>query len=89
MLTKTEPSSQSLQSTAASEPLAQQPEFRSVTMMGLGYIGLPTAAVIASRGFDVVGVDVNEDIVNKISSAQIHIYGIRTGWFRKSSRRVH
>lgn len=74
MLTKTEPSSQSLQSTAASKPLAQQPEFRSVTMMGLGYIGLPTAAVIASRGFDVVGVDVNEDIVNKISSAQIHIY---------------
>ena len=74
MLTKTEPSSQSLQSTAASKPLAQQPEFRSVTMMGLGYVGLPTAAVIASRGFDVVGVDVNEDIVNKISSAQIHIY---------------
>lgn len=74
MLTKTEPSLQSLQSTAASRPLAQQPEFRTVTMMGLGYIGLPTAAVIASRGMDVVGVDVNEDIVNKISSAQIHIY---------------
>ena len=74
MLTKTEPSSQSLQSPSASQPLAQQPEFRTVTMMGLGYIGLPTAAVIASRGMDVVGVDVNEDIVNKISSAQIHIY---------------
>jgi len=71
MLTKTETSSQS---PAASQPSAQQLEFRSVTMMGLGYIGLPTAAVIASRGFDVVGVDVNEDIVNKISSAQIHIY---------------
>jgi UDP-N-acetyl-D-mannosaminuronic acid dehydrogenase len=71
MLTKTESSSQSA---AASRPLAQQPEFRTVTMMGLGYIGLPTAAVIASRGFDVVGVDVNEDIVNSISSAQIHIY---------------
>jgi UDP-N-acetyl-D-mannosaminuronic acid dehydrogenase len=71
MLTKTESSSQSV---AASQPLARQPEFRSVTLMGLGYIGLPTAAVVASRGFDVVGVDVNEDIVNKISSAQIHIY---------------
>lgn len=74
MLTKTESSSLSLQSAATSQSVAQQPEFRTVTMMGLGYIGLPTAAVIASRGFDVVGVDVNEDIVNKISSAQIHIY---------------
>ena len=73
MLTKTELSSLSLQSAATSQSVAQQPEFRTVTMMGLGYIGLPTAAVIASRGFDVVGVDVNEDIVNKISSAQIHI----------------
>jgi UDP-N-acetyl-D-mannosaminuronic acid dehydrogenase len=70
MLTKTEPSSRA----TASQSIAQQPEFRTVTMMGLGYIGLPTAAVIASRGIDVIGVDVNEDIVNKISSAQIHIY---------------
>jgi UDP-N-acetyl-D-mannosaminuronic acid dehydrogenase len=74
MLTKTEPSPQSVQSTIVNRSSAQQSDFRTVTMMGLGYIGLPTAAVIASRGMDVVGVDVNEDIVNKVSSAKIHIY---------------
>ena len=35
-------------------------EFQKVAVVGLGYIGLPTAAVIASRGIRVVGIDTNE-----------------------------
>jgi UDP-N-acetyl-D-mannosaminuronic acid dehydrogenase len=44
-----------------------------VCVVGLGYIGLPTAAVIASRGVDVVGVDVNQKAVDTINAGQIHI----------------
>ena len=49
------------------------PEFQKVAVIGLGYIGLPTAAVIASRGMQVIGVDVNEDIVKTVASGAIHI----------------
>ena len=44
-----------------------------VVMMGLGYIGLPTAAVIASKEFLVQGVDVNKEVVNTINKGDIHI----------------
>ena len=45
----------------------------SVTVVGLGYIGLPTAAILASRGHDVVGVDVSENVVNLVNSGKPHI----------------
>lgn len=41
--------------------------------MGLGYIGLPTATVAASKGLDIVGVDINEKVVNTINQGKIHI----------------
>ena len=41
--------------------------------MGLGYIGLPTAALIASRGIQVQGIDVNQFVVDTINSGKIHI----------------
>ncbi|BEG97905.1 UDP-N-acetyl-D-mannosamine dehydrogenase [Bacteroides sedimenti] len=41
--------------------------------MGLGYIGLPTAAVAASKGIRVVGVDVNPAVVETINQGKIHI----------------
>jgi UDP-N-acetyl-D-mannosaminuronic acid dehydrogenase len=41
--------------------------------MGLGYIGLPTAAIAASKGIEVVGVDVNPNVVNTINEGKIHI----------------
>ena len=41
--------------------------------MGLGYIGLPTAAVAASKGIDVVGVDINPAVVDTINQGKIHI----------------
>ena len=45
----------------------------SVVMMGLGYIGLPTAALIASRGLKVTGVDIRRQVVDTINKGQIHI----------------
>lgn len=47
--------------------------FTKVSVIGLGYIGLPTAAVIASRGVDVLGVDVSEHAVNTVNQGKIHI----------------
>jgi UDP-N-acetyl-D-mannosaminuronic acid dehydrogenase len=44
-----------------------------VCVLGLGYIGLPTAAVIARSGCRVLGVDVNSDVVETINRGEIHI----------------
>ncbi|OYU02408.1 MAG: UDP-N-acetyl-D-mannosamine dehydrogenase [Sphingomonadaceae bacterium PASS1] len=44
-----------------------------VCVVGLGYIGLPTAAVIARSGCRVVGVDVNQSVVDTINRGEIHI----------------
>ena len=44
-----------------------------VVMMGLGYIGLPTAALIASRGISVLVIDVNQSVVDTINKGRIHI----------------
>jgi UDP-N-acetyl-D-mannosaminuronic acid dehydrogenase len=48
-------------------------EFQKVSVIGLGYIGLPTAALIASRGMQVNGVDTNEHVVRTVASGTIHI----------------
>ena len=48
-------------------------EFKRVCVVGLGYIGLPTAAVIASRGVEVVGLDVEPKIVDMLNAGKIHI----------------
>ena len=44
-----------------------------VSIVGLGYIGLPTAAIIASKGIKVVGVDVNLNVLDTINKGNIHI----------------
>lgn len=44
-----------------------------VSVIGLGYIGLPTAAVFAAHGTRVIGVDINEHIVDTINRGEIHI----------------
>jgi UDP-N-acetyl-D-mannosaminuronic acid dehydrogenase len=46
---------------------------KKVVMMGLGYIGLPTAALIASKGMSVLGVDINPSVVDTINKGDIHI----------------
>ncbi len=44
-----------------------------VVMIGLGYIGLPTAALIAEGGTYVHGVDINQNVVDTINRGEIHI----------------
>ena len=44
-----------------------------VAVIGLGYIGLPTAAVLASHGWNVCGVDVSEKVVQTVNAGGIHI----------------
>jgi len=44
-----------------------------VVTIGLGYIGLPTSALIASHGTNVLGVDINQHVVDTISEGKIHI----------------
>jgi UDP-N-acetyl-D-mannosaminuronic acid dehydrogenase len=47
--------------------------FKTISMIGLGYIGLPTAAIFASRKIKVVGVDINQHAVDTINKGLIHI----------------
>jgi len=44
-----------------------------VSVIGLGYIGLPTAAILAARQVVVIGVDVNQHVVDTISQGRVHI----------------
>src|SRR3546814_2185394 len=46
---------------------------KKVAVIGLGYIGLPTAALIARSGFRVLGVDVSSHVVETVNSGRIHI----------------
>lgn len=39
----------------------------------MGYIGLPTACMLANNGFKVLGVDIDEEIINKLNSGKLHI----------------
>lgn len=45
----------------------------TVCVMGLGYIGLPTATLMASSGLKVIGVDTNPNVVETLSKGEIHI----------------
>lgn len=44
-----------------------------ICVLGLGYIGLPSASILATQGYNVLGVDVRKDIVDKLNRGQIHI----------------
>ena len=44
-----------------------------IAVFGLGYIGLPTAAMLAAHGAEVIGVDVRKDAVDTINQGRIHI----------------
>ena len=43
----------------------------TVCVVGLGYIGLPTAAILASNGVDVIGVDINERTVEAVNRGDV------------------
>jgi UDP-N-acetyl-D-mannosaminuronic acid dehydrogenase len=67
-----------------------------VVMMGMGYIGLPTAALIASQDINVLGVDINEHVVDTINKGEIHIvepaldglvlHGVERGFLKASTK---
>lgn len=48
-------------------------QINKVCVVGLGYIGLPTAAILASRGIEVYGLEVNPAVVESINRGEIHI----------------
>ncbi len=54
--------------------------FKKICVIGLGYIGLPTASTFATHGIKVVGVDVNQRVVQTLQNGEIHIHepGLRT-----------
>lgn len=47
------------------------PEIKTVAVIGLGYIGLPTAAILASKGVKVIGVDVNPNTVDAVNRGEV------------------
>tara|TARA_B110000977_G_scaffold197498_1_gene280139 strand:+ start:228 stop:1436 length:1209 start_codon:yes stop_codon:yes gene_type:complete len=67
-----------------------------VVTIGLGYIGLPTSALIASHGTNVLGVDINQKVVDTINQGEIHIVepdladivskAVSNGFFRASTK---
>ena len=55
-------------------------EFKKICVLGLGYIGLPTASTFATNGVKVIGVDVNPKVVKSLHHGKLHIFepGLRT-----------
>ena len=47
--------------------------FQKICVMGLGYIGLPTASLLGTKGYQVQGVDVSQEVVDTINDGRIHI----------------
>lgn len=48
--------------------------FKRISVIGLGYVGLPTAATIAARGVEVIGVDIRKDTVDLINEGRAHFF---------------
>ena len=46
---------------------------KKICVIGLGYIGLPTAALLANNGYQVVGIDISAYVVDTINQGFIHI----------------
>ncbi len=55
-------------------------QYQKICVLGLGYIGLPTASTFATNGLRVVGVDVNPQVVSTLRNGGLHIHepGLRT-----------
>ena len=49
-------------------------EFSSLCVIGMGYIGLPTASVFASKGLQVTGMDINAEIIDDLKIGKLHIF---------------
>lgn len=55
-------------------------KYQTICVLGLGYIGLPTACTFANHGVNVIGVDINREIVHGLQNGHLHIYepGLRS-----------
>lgn len=72
---------------------------QTVAFVGLGYIGLPTAVVMANSGIDVTGVDINAENVSRINRGEVTIIepgleeelmrALESGKFRATTKQVH
>ena len=53
---------------------------KKVCVLGLGYIGLPTASVLATHGYEVIGVDINQELIKRLRGGDVHIQepGLKT-----------
>ncbi|MBI9044115.1 MAG: nucleotide sugar dehydrogenase [Anaerolineaceae bacterium] len=60
-------------------------EFNTICVLGLGYIGLPTASTFANKGKKVIGVDINPDVVHSLQNGEVHIYEPGLGELVKSA----
>ncbi len=49
-------------------------KFNSLCVIGMGYIGLPTASVFAGHGLKVVGMDINAAIIDRLNAGELHIF---------------
>ncbi|RJP52134.1 MAG: nucleotide sugar dehydrogenase [Anaerolineaceae bacterium] len=49
-------------------------KFQKICVIGLGYIGLPTASTFAAHGINVLGVDINPNIIETLNQGEIHIH---------------
>ncbi len=49
-------------------------EFNALCVIGMGYIGLPTASIFASHGLQVTGMDINKDIIAGLQVGEVHIF---------------
>ena len=58
---------------------------KTICVVGLGYIGLPTSALLANRGYRVFGVDVVKEVVDTINKGQIHFLEPELGLFVKAA----
>lgn len=71
-------------------------KFEKVCVIGLGYIGLPTASTFAMHGVEVLGVDTNLQVIETLNKGEIHIHepglrdavskAIRTGKFKAAAQ---
>ncbi len=71
-------------------------KFQKICVIGLGYIGLPTASTFAAYGVKVIGVDINQQIIDTLSKGEIHIHepglleevkkAIQSGNFKAASK---
>jgi UDP-N-acetyl-D-mannosaminuronic acid dehydrogenase len=72
---------------------------KTISVIGLGYIGLPTAAMFASRKINVIGVDINQHAVDTINEGKIHIIepdldiavhtAVTSGYLRATTKAEH